>query len=159
MYRCSLVKQIQTLNQISSSPILNRHPSTMTVITRQQARQAKAVTEDPLRVANNLNNMPAEIIDIIVQHLRAIAAQQPIVVRKWEPCQCVAPLAPKSTKQKKELSSVPSADPCLALSCVSKWLRNVVFNNRINRSISTSYCDWGVKQSQAASEVMRNNVR
>lgn len=128
----------------------------MTVIIRQRARQAKPIAEERLPVDNNLNSMPAGIIDVIVQHLRAIA-DKPQVRRKSGPCECVGQKAPRVGKQEKELPAT-SVDPCLALSCVSKWLRIVVYYNQLDRSICTTYCDWGIKQSRAASEVMRDNV-
>lgn len=106
----------------------------------------------------NLKDMPVEIIDLIAEHLRAASVEKPKVSRKWEPCPCVVPKELRSSKRK-DPSAFASDDPCLALSCVSKRMRNVVFDNRIHRTISTSYCDWGMKQAQAASEVMRSNVR
>lgn len=128
----------------------------MPVSTRSKTRQAKAALD--AQAPTNLNNMPVEIINVIVDHLHASSIDQPKIIKKYQPCRCIAPEGHQSRKEKKALA-YSSNDASLALSCVSRRMRNVVFDNQTNRSISTSYCVWGMKQAQAASEVLRRNVR
>lgn len=127
----------------------------MPVSTRNQTRQAKAIVN--AQAPTNLNNMPVEIINLIVDHLRAMPVKEPKASKDWPSCPCVIPEDSEPAKEK--AMTFVSDDPSIALSCVSKRMRNVVFDNRTNRSISTSYCEWGMKQAQSASKVVRGNVR
>lgn len=136
-------------------PITPFLSATMTITTRSRARREAA--DDEPRIPPNLNNVPTEIINIIVEHMRAGSEDisRPPVRKIW---QC-PDMLPTSLSIEPEEPAWKTVDPCLSLSCVSKSLRSVVFNNRINRAISLSYCDAEIQEAQVVSEVIRSNVR
>jgi hypothetical protein len=142
---------ISSARAFPSAPLrrLKRQLTPMTATKDRQA--AKAI---PAESRPNLNYLPAEIINIIVQILRNDESIEYTPSSKT--CRCHPPRQAKKLRKRKAL--LFSRVPWISLSSVSKRLRNIVFDHCMNRELSTLLCPWEYQRSLEASQDFRHHV-
>jgi hypothetical protein len=115
----------------------------MPVTTRLQTRSK----------STNLNNLPAEIILLIANYLDA-AFWKDFNTEKTS-CAC---LSSRGGSQRMVIKTWMH-HPRLALASVSRRLRSVFGDSRLNHSLATAYCPWRVNLYRTASANYLGSIR
>jgi hypothetical protein len=98
----------------------------------------------------SLNDLPAEIIDIIAQYVRSQRK------RRYPVCRCA-----NDKSHSFDLSTEPAekySDPSWALSCASKRYREIVFHVNKSRSYSLCYSRCCIRRVLAIPKIIRASV-
>jgi hypothetical protein len=100
-----------------------------------------------------LGELPSELVTIIARHLsRSNPAPFP-PPRRDEPCPC------GYVSRRKPISPEESSDASLSLSCTSKRLREIVFNDRRDRTIVVEFCEAAFRKLLFLNATVRGNVK
>lgn len=113
--------------------------------------------ETPVRYGS-FAHLPSELITIIAEHLLlAKPASFPPSKRK-QPCPCGYGTGHAPVKRPVKLPT-KSADASLALSCVSKRMREIVFDGRRGRTIAVDFCEAAFRSLLFLNRTVRENVK
>jgi hypothetical protein len=121
----------------------------MPVVTRHQALQAMERGK-----ITHMNNLPAEIIEIIAGFLYKTPSTEP-----FNPEHCACVVGHDARRMTANTREAFAKDPRLALSCVSRRMRAILFEQQLNRSISTIFCEGTMSIYEGASIGFRDSVR
>jgi hypothetical protein len=106
-----------------------------------------------------LESLPAEIINCIAQHVRALSQDyDDYMPRVPRVCPC-KPITPLRRAYAQVVSLGCYQDATLALSMVCRRMREIVFVAQLGRSIRIGLCDAAMDESRGISAVLRNHVR
>lgn len=107
----------------------------------------------------SLNSLPAEIINCIAHHVRALSQDvDDYMPRVPRVCPCL-PITPLRRAQAQIKSLGYYQDAALALSMACRRLRQIIFEAELKRRVSIGLCDVAAMETSGMSGNLRSRVR
>jgi hypothetical protein len=103
---------------------------------------------------NPFDDLPPELITVIADYISGTKAATFPPSKRRHPCPCGYVPARTPVKLPTE-----SADASLSLSCASKRLREIVFDDRLDRAISVDFCEAAFRSLLFLNPTVRENVK
>jgi hypothetical protein len=136
------------------STIASSIPDDWSALTINSFPGTQASDTDNLAHPNPFDDLPSELITVIADYLLGTKPASFPPSKRRQPCPCgYVPLRTPITLP------TDSADASLSLSCASKRLREIVFDNRLDRAISVDFCEAAFRSLLFLNPTVRENLK
>lgn len=129
-------------------------PDDWSALTVNPRAEMQASGAEDLAHHNPFDDLPSELITVIAEYLSGTKPASFPPSERRQPCPCG--YVPARTPIK---LPTDSADASLSLSCASKRLREIVFDDRLDRAISVDFCEAAFRSLLFLNPTVRENVK